>query len=82
MSSLNIFFTQQLSDVSAAYIKHLRLVRGLEFAEIYHLVIQEHKELEIKDESVKANNIAKGHSLCTATMFYLNEFEILDKWFW
>jgi hypothetical protein len=82
MSSLNIFFAEQLSDVSAAYIKYLRLERRLEFSEIYNLVTQEHKELEVKDESIKSNNIAKGHSLCTATMVYLNELGNLDNWFW
>jgi hypothetical protein len=82
MNTLLDFFSQNISEKSAAYIKHLRLERQLDFITIYELCEREFSELRADIEFEKNSVSALGHALCTATMHYLNEFNLVDEWFW
>jgi hypothetical protein len=76
------FFSQNISEKSAAYIKYLRIERQLDFIKVYELSSREYKELKTDIEFDKNSTAALGHTLCTATMNYLNDFENVDNWFW
>jgi hypothetical protein len=82
MNTLLDFFSQNISEKSATYIKHLRLERQLDFITIYELCAREFKELRADIEFDKNSTAALGHALCTAAMNYLNDFENVDDWFY
>jgi hypothetical protein len=82
MSVYYHYFTQHLNQESAEFIKFMRLNRQLSFAYIYKLATHAYSELRINDEELINHEMALGHTLCTATMFYLGEMDMEDNWFW
>jgi hypothetical protein len=82
MSVYYHYFTQQLNQESAEFIKFLRLNRQLSFAYIYKLAAHSFSELRIYDKELIHHEMALGHTLCTATIFFLGEMDMVDDWFW
>jgi hypothetical protein len=82
MSVFYHYFTQQLTHESADFIKFLRLNRQLSFAYIYKLAAHTYSELRIVDKELINHEMALGHTLCTASMHFLNETDWMDDWFW